>query len=124
MYGSRPVDRSRVGESSNYYKYQELSDPEHQDLTRAELEPGPGGGLTTADTASQAGQQLDQAAPGAGHSGRVSGGQAWDRAGACLHCSTLSDTTGLCQVRLTINYSVTRDTSCDRTSGATSTKRN
>ena len=120
MYGSRPVDRSRVGESSNYYKYQELSDPEHQDLAKAELGPGAGGGLTTADTASQAGQQLDQA----GHSGRVSGGQAWDRAGACLHCTTLSDTTGLCQVRLTINYSVTRDTSCDRTSGATSTKRN
>ena len=107
MYGSRPVDRSRVGDGSNYYKYQELSEAEHQDLAspgdhthQAELGPGPGAALTTADTATH---QLDQPAPGAGHSRRVSGGQAWDRAGSCLHCSTLSDTTGLCQVRDTIN---------------------
>ena len=68
MYGSRPVDRSRVGDGSNYYKYQELSEPEHQDLAspgdhthQAELGPGPGAALTTADTPTH---QLAQPAPG------------------------------------------------------------
>ena len=69
MYGSRPVDRSRVGDGSNYYKYQELSEAEHQDLASPgdhthQAELGPGGALTTADTATQAGHQLARPAPG------------------------------------------------------------
>ena len=102
MYGSRPSNMdSLVVPSRDYYKYEELSDTNIEEEVRGE---------TT--------QSADEAVvPVAGYQNKISGRNrkqgdedvlaAMDAGlversgpGSCYQCSTLTDSTGLCQVRI------------------------